>query len=384
MVRLLIQIHSTPAETPASSELLDLVLTSDQADVPEPALVPDINTQVSPCASSDTSADTAKTRRGSDDGYATIDDERITDTSSDLYSAINDLDPYSAVNQDNDSKEPQNKPEERPQPPIPARPAPLPPKSVSSDEISTTSSESSSPPKALMRSKSGSIPKPRPRKISGSSFHSLQKDTEHDEDAPRNSGRDSGGMSAPPPPPPKPKSASFSGPHTSSTPEKPVPVRRAPPPPVKPSSSTENHNDEIQEVIEIKSSASIVSAGSICSADFTDARDSTLSLNDIEDDEHLDQIINTSTEKMTNSELQEFISKLKIELMSQKNKTKELHSKMCLKNKQQLHDMEKKLEQEKIATADAVERVISLQRSTAVVQYEIWQSRLKRYARTVI
>ena len=345
---------STPAEpASASSELLDLVLNSDQADVPEPALVPAVNTQVSPCASSDTSADTTKTRRSSDDGYATIDDERMTDTNSDHYAAINDLDPYSAANQEDDSEEAQNRLDERPQPPVPIRPAPLPPKSVSTDDLSSTPSESSVPPEVLMRSKNGSIPKPRPRKISSGS---LSKDTEHSGDGMKNlSNRDS---TAPPPTPPKPKSASFSGPHTSPTPEKPKPARRAPPPPIRPCSSTENHYDEIQDVIPLASS---VPTGSADDTDSSDERDSSFSLNGFEDDEHLNQLLNTSTEELTNSELQDFITKLKTELVGQRNKAKELHSKRSLKHKQQLEDMAKKLDQEKLAIADAVERIISLQ-----------------------
>ena len=357
---------STPvgqAEVTTSNELLDSVLATDEGDVPEPLLVPATDGQITADKENGAAVEKKTERRGSDHGYATIDDGRIADTTSDLYAAITDLDPYSTLNQEIETGDMENKPSERPQPLIPARPAPLPPRSISNTDISSAPNDNSFPPKVLMRSKSGSIPKPRPRKMSGTSS---TKDVEQTDNFKRDVEGDGISASGPPPTPPKPKSASFSGSHSTEIkgiPDKPVPARPAPPP-VNPSNTSENHiYDEIQDEKE-KKSLSLVSGQPESKTNSLDMTDSTFANCDTEDDtedESMSELINTNTQEFTNGELQNFISKLKTELINQSNSAKEVRSKLCQKHKQQLQDMAQKVENEKIATANAVEKIISLQ-----------------------
>ena len=354
---------STPvgqAEVKTPNELLDLVLSTDQGDVPEPLLVPATDGQAIMDKENGEAVDKTTERPESDHEYATIDDDRIADTNSGLYAAITDLDPYSTINQGMETGQMQRKSSDRSQPPIPARPAPLPPRSISNTEISSTTNDNTSPPEVLMRSKSGSIPKPRPRKMSGTSS---TKDVEQTDICTRDVEGDGNSASGPPPTPPKPKAASFSGsPSTESKgmPDRPVPARPAPPPPVNTSNTSENHHyDEIQDVCE-KKSLSLTSGKPESKKNSVDVTDSTFTNCDTED-ESTSELINTNTEDFTHDELQNFISKLKTELLNQSNRAKEIRSKLCEKHKEQLQDMGKKVENEKLASANAVEKIISLQ-----------------------
>ena len=109
-----------------------------------------------------------------------------------------------------------------------------------------------------------------------------------------------------------------------------------------------------------KKSLSLVSGQPESKTNSLDMTDSTFANCDTED-ESMSELINTNTEEFTNGELQNFISKLKTELLNQSNSAKEVRSKLCQKHKQQLQDMAQKVENEKIATANAVEKIISLQ-----------------------
>ncbi len=116
-----------------------------------------------------------------------------------------------------------------------------------------------------------------------------------------------------------------------------VPIRPAPAPPVKQAFSTD-------------------------SIDTTDSGNSTNDLD--EEDEAIESLINTNVSDLSTEDLHIHVATVCSELISQRSKAKELNLKVInikTKNKQKMLDMAKKLDQEKTATTDAVERVMLLQ-----------------------
>ena len=289
---------------------------------------------------------------------------------------LDDMDPFASGNV---SREDHVTLPHKPDPPtVPTRPAPLPPqiqkseppvpphrpivstksepvvpqqvpdsgdeRATQPDSISSSSPESfgNRPNKVQMRSKSA--PKARPRNCYSSIVDRELND-------------------GPPVPPPKPQS--FTSTASSSDvkvllpdQDRPVPARPAPPPPKKMLQSNKLSQDYLLNN-ELETAAQVVSRDSSTSLSENDNRESALP-----DNEKVESLLNTDVEDFSVNELKDFVASLKSELSHQRNLVLQLNSTVHEQNnkqKKQLMEMARKMDQEKAATADAVTRIMSLQ-----------------------
>ncbi len=302
--------------------------------------------------------------------------DKTTEDTQQLLVDLDDMDPFASGNV---GREDHVTLPHKPDPPtVPTRPAPLPPqiqkseppvpphrpivstksepvvpqqvpdsgdeRATQPDSISSSSPESfgNRPNKVQMRSKSA--PKARPRNCYSSIVDRELND-------------------GPPVPPPKPQS--FTSTASSSDvkvllpdQDRPVPARPAPPPPKKMLQSNKLSQDYLLNN-ELETAAQVVSRDSSTSLSENDNRESALP-----DNEKVESLLNTDVEDFSVNELKDFVASLKSELSHQRNLVLQLNSTVHEQNnkqKKQLMEMARKMDQEKAATADAVTRIMSLQ-----------------------
>ncbi len=350
---------STPVvESKSAGDLFDLAVSTDQTEVPKPCLVPAVSETTSSALGDRLPVSLGENDFSSVDG----DQSKPTDVSCTVpYTAINDLDPYNPSVQHDSGDNVDAKVASFPAPdklsrPLPVRAAPLPPRSSSSDDVASApakNEQNSTPPKVLMRSRSGSIPKPRPRKYSETLLSVDGGDAQAVENA-KESPPSRRSAEAKPLPLPKPRSGS-SG---SGAAERPTPVRPAPPPPSQPQQGdpTEETNASNKARTDQLHSACATQLNNNTSKLETQDGTGTIGTN-----QNVSDLLSTDTVNFSNAELQQFVSKLKAELLRQRKAAQEEHSSLVSKHKQQLQEMARKLDGEKIATAEAVQKIVALQ-----------------------
>ena len=356
---------------PASSSLgdvFDLMLDANENDSSLPSPIP-----VPIATPFEASAESNQVNAKQDDC------DKTTQDTQHLLVDLNDMDPFASasVPQEDQTVLPR-KPD---QPAVPTRPAPPPPPTQKSEPptpphrpVAHTKSEPVHPPdgsgfaeehgappdgisshipessgnmpnKVQMRSKSA--PKARPRNC----YSSVAFDRESNE--------------GPPIPPPKPHSfqstpSSSDVKVLSADQDRPMPVRPAPPPPSKALKSSKLSQDYLLN----KDSKESEIPDQVVSRDSSSLSESDNRHSSSADNEKVESLLNTDIDDLPVNQLKDLVAALKSELSHQRNLVLQLNATIDEQNnkqKKQIMEMARKMDQEKAATADAVTRIMSLQ-----------------------